>query len=494
MREDSAGKGAWGSDLAHRCQLLRALAPRAVRQHLYPPEERATDGSVGYGSLSEAGLHPERTSRWLAGYSVVREPPQCLVSGRGYRPFVCFGVLLLAANITVAGVSGVLWQHGKPAVVEVFEREPSSAAVVTHLLGDPVGAVVILVCCFAPILFAVQVDAVRAMLPANRRNAQLITSPETGRAVLDHVHAANGWFERFGSPTWSLACLIGACLIAAGSLWHFGRSGIYDSQLIHLVLPVIQPRRAPTHLGRGSLAGGGHVQLQTGMVTLKTAQPVTRGMLYYNHWWAAWPSHRVDTVVLGITIVYMVYYVLKGLLVGSTFFRYSYKTFGSNFPVTAYPFVNFDGYSGLRELRILLVWTYVATMLNLALFFAIFVVATWLSPYVIVGGAVVSVVPVLLVYLPTWLAKVGLSRSAQVWVAFVSGSWSERSTARPSAFDTGDRRYVTNLESGRGQHVADLATEVWSRSVLPFHPVSVVSGIFLQVVVPLAAVLLPIVL
>lgn len=399
--------------------------------------------------------------------------------------YLAIGVALVAVIIIVTGITGNLLPSGHPAVAALFERGTLSRALATHLMTDPLGLVIMVTCVVTPVMFALQLESIRSYLGMNRRNAWLITTNETREMVVEFVDRANRRFARLGSRRVSLLVLMAAVGLTAMSLWYLDQAGVYKSQIIDLVFPRLAP-----HFGH----------------------------LSYATWWAGWQNDEAGTVTLGLLGVFMIYSLIKQLGVGLVFTMFAVQAHRSGFTPSPYPLFNIDGHNGLRELRAFILRTYISTSFHLVAYFAVFVVAVPLDLTTMVLAVIVTLTPVPVVYVPTWLARKGIRLSADRWVCLLLDQIASANAAHGNAPNGHDElstsRYADSpsdavmrvnravssnssrllFSAGVHAEAAAFSDALWTRSNVPIRLRGVLSGMFLQLLVPLAAVLIPVLL
>ena len=411
--------------------LLQAVSHRG-HAHAALPERnagrcKATGPGLLGGLMPIKALEPELIGT-LFGRLPARILPQFI---RPIKPRTRFTIIALVAIPTVLVMAGL--QHrlaGTAGSTDAWSiiRHPTArpGRVSFPLYADVASVIEILVALATPVFCARQVELIGQFVAINERNSHYRISELRVNDINEVVGHANRHFRRIGDVGVSASLLIGSILTSVGMyvlLWRYG------------LLRSWNPTNADAR---------------------EWGTSVLRG------WWANISADRWTALALIFFGTYLVYFVLKQVLMGAVFTQFSQAALKVEFGAVPNLGQNTDGYWGLRPIRQLLTWTYVVTLAHFFATIAFFIV--WLPvtewTIVFIGGLMIS--QGLVVCYPSWIM---LNSAVQEKERYI--------------------KYLNSIDMGAEERER-VVDRIWNTSNLPFRLRNTLTAVALYVLTPIA--------
>jgi hypothetical protein len=350
---------------------------------------------------------------------------------RQIRPrtrFILFALVAIPTFLVMVGLQHRLVGSAGSTVAWSVMKSPTArlGRVSFPLYADPAGVIEALVALATPVFCARQVELAGQFVAINERNSRYRILDLRVNDINGIVDRANRHFSRIGDVGVSALILIGSILTSVGLyvlLWRYGLLRSWN----------------PTN-----------------------ADAREWGAAVLHGWWANISTDRWTALALISFGAYLMYFVLKQVLMGLVFAQFSRDALKLDFGVAPNLAQNTDGYWGLRPFRQLIAWTYVVTLAHFSATTAFFIV--WLPvtewTVILVGGLMIC--QGLVVFNPSWVA---MSSAVQEKERYI--------------------RYLNSIEMDR-QERERVVDRIWSTPNLPFRLRNTLTAVALYVFTPIA--------
>jgi hypothetical protein len=359
----------------------------------------------------------------LFGRPPARILPSFIRSMKPRTRFTIFALVVIPTFLLIFGLQHRLVGNAGSTVAWSVIRHPTAkpGRVSFPLYADLASVVEILVALATPVFCARQVELIGQFVAVNEHNSHYRIPDLHVNEVVDR---ANQHFRRIGSVGVSASLLIGSILTSVGMyvlLWRYG------------LLASWNPTNADAREWGAAVVQG---------------------------WWANISTDSWAALALIFFGAYLVYFVLKQVLMGVVFVQFSRAALKVDFGAAPNLARNTDGYWGLRPIRQLLTWTYVITLAHFVATIAFFIV--WLPvtqwTIVFIGGLMIS--QSLVVLYPSWIMLNSIVREKE--------------------------RYIGHLKSTqmKPRELERVVNRIWSTPNLPFRLRNTLTAIALYVLTP----------
>jgi hypothetical protein len=187
----------------------------------------------------------------------------------------------------------------------------------------------------------------------------------------------------------------------------------------------------------------------------------------FDGWWANERHHPALAAALVALGTYMLYFLVKQLLMGGIFAAFAHTAAKVPFGVTPNMRYNTDGYRGLRSLRRFMLWTYGSSLAHFASVLAVFVVWLPFSQWTFFAVIAIMALNVLVVVYPSGIAH-NSALSAKIRFANY-------------LVEQDNQAVAAGQPASRDEQVES----VWSTSALPFRTRSTLTALTIYLLVPL---------
>ena len=378
-------------------------------------------------------LRPEQISG-LLGRWAQEDPDSKAFILRRIKPrtrFILIGVAAMLLLLVVAFFDHALIAPAgtRTAISLIINPVPKPTRVSLPLLQDPVGLVAVVMTLLAPVLFAVQVSAIREFNSTNKRNiAYRVRDLAPARDKIDReIELANDRFSRIGRRDVSAVILLLSAAASAVIDYLFRKWGLF------------------LDWNKTDLSGS----------TWKSR--------VYAGWWANPDSHLVLAIALWALGCYFFYFIMKQIWMGAVFAIYINKVTKCKFGVSPTMTANTDGFWGLSPVRRFMLATYSSALGHTVMVVGILVIWLPFNAFTIVMVTAVTIINSTEVIYPTIVGHVGAHEEKRLFVQHILDN--------------------AKCPTPTKDEVAQIG-EVWARPVLPIRVRSTLTTVTVSLLFP----------